>query len=173
MLLAVTLMRYAAHKNAENPLHFKMAAGGFRDMTRIAASRFGFWRDIYQANKTNLLQEIDTFIDVLQESRLAVANDGLEPVFDEAARARQLIPAGSKGLLTNLFDLTVDAEDKPGVLAKIATTLADANINIKDIEVLKVRENQGGTIRLTFASREERHNANELLSEARFACYWR
>ena len=63
-----------------------------------------------------------------------------------------------------LFEVLVVVEDKPGVIAIIAGELARYNINIKDIEVLKVREGEGGTLRLAFECEEEAQQAIEILS---------
>jgi prephenate dehydrogenase len=57
-----------------------------------------------------------------------------------------------KGFIHPLFELLVVAEDKPGVIAEIAVTLAREQININDIEIVKVREGEGGTMRLGFDS---------------------
>jgi len=54
-------------------------------------------------------------------------------------------------------------EDKPGVIARIAAELAGEGINIRDIEVLKVREGEGGTLRLAFEREEEALRAVELM----------
>ncbi len=53
--------------------------------------------------------------------------------------------------------------DEPGVLSRISTCLADNAINIRDIEVLKVRLGDGGTMRLAFNTSEEAHSAVRLL----------
>ena len=169
-ILAVALMQYVAQKNSENPLYLRMAAGGFRDMTRIASGRFGVWEDICEGNSRKIIEEMDAFGVVLRKLRGAVASGGLQGPFEHAARTRLAIPADSKGFLTPHFDLSVEVEDKPGVIAAISSSLADAVINIKDIEVLKVRENEGGTLRLSFSSETDRQRSYHLLREKGFKC---
>ena len=63
-----------------------------------------------------------------------------------------------------MFEVLVVVEDKPGMIARIATELARLKINIKDIEVLKVREGEGGTLRLAFELEKEALIAVELLN---------
>ncbi|MFQ5630422.1 MAG: prephenate dehydrogenase/arogenate dehydrogenase family protein [bacterium] len=169
-MLAIALMNYVAGKNDANILHLKMAAGGFRDMTRIASSPFTMWRDICAGNRENITAEINGFINALQDLCNLLKGGELEQAFDNAARNRLSIPKDTRGFLTRHFDLSVVVEDRPGVIAEIAVPLAECNINIKDIEVLKVRENEGGTIRLAFASAEKRKQARSLLESIGMVC---
>lgn len=169
-MLAVALMLHVAEKNRENALYLKMAAGGFRDMTRIASSPYFIWRDICAGNRAFLLQELDAFAEMLQKIRRDVESGELQADFDAAARYRLSIPSDTRGFLSPHFDLSVEVEDRPGVIAAISVPLAEADINIKDIEVLKVRENEGGTIRLAFASRGQRAEALRILTEKGFRC---
>jgi len=169
-LLAVALMNFVAQKHRDNPIYLKMAAGGFRDMTRIASSPYSIWRDICDGNRDKILQELDEFIDALQGLRGKLATGDLQAEFDRAARNRLSIPKDTRGFLQPLYDLSVEVEDRPGVIASISAALAEAEINIKDIEVLKVRENEGGTIRLAFESAPVRRRARALLQEIGFVC---
>lgn len=169
-MLAVALMRYIAEKNQINPLYLKMAAGGFRDMTRIASSSFTIWRDICEGNRENISAEIDGLIDMLSRLQEKLRNGALQSAFEQAARSRLSIPKDTRGFLSAHYDLTVVVEDRPGIIAQIATPLADAGINIKDIQVLKVRENEGGTMRLAFESQEMRARARAILQAHGFKC---
>lgn len=169
-MLAVALMQYVAGKNRENSLYLRMAAGGFRDMTRIASSPFAIWRDICAGNKQKIIAELDGFTAALQDIRTALLNDAMQVQFEAAARNRLSIPTDTRGFLRPHFDLSVVVEDRPGVIAGIATALAGREINIKDIEVLKVRENEGGTIRLAFVSEATRQAARELLEKQGYTC---
>ena len=86
-------------------------------------------------------------------------------MFDAAAETRAEIPSDSKGFLHPLREILVVVEDKPGVIAEISTLLATDDINILDIEVLKVREGEGGTLRLAFASLTHAERAINLLED--------
>lgn len=172
-VLAVALMNFVAERNRLNPLYLKMAAGGFRDMTRIASSPYHIWKDIIQGNRRRLAAELSAFIDCLQDMRRKILDGDLAGDFERAARNRLSIPKDTRGFMHPHFDISVQVEDRPGVIAAIATTLAEAQINIKDIEVLKVRENEGGTLRLAFESGEVRRRAVELLATRGFVCHER
>lgn len=167
-LLAVALMNFAGRRNQENPFYLRLAAGGFRDMTRIASSPYEIWSDILKTNSKNIVNAIDGFIETLTNVRELVGADALQAEFELAARNRLSIPKDTRGFLRPHFDISVVVEDKPGVIAAISGDLAAAGINIKDIEVLKVREGEGGTLRLAFETEEDRANALQVLSRAGF-----
>jgi prephenate dehydrogenase len=172
-MAAVALMNLVAGKQAESPHFLKMAAGGFRDMTRIASSPYGMWENILQTNADMITHFIDLYIEELRHVREVLSNQDLSTYFDKAARNRLSIPKDTKGFLRPQFDISVAVEDKPGMIAQIANVCARHNINIKDIEVLKIRENEGGTMRLSFSSEEARTMALSLLKNEGLECRMR
>ena len=146
-LLAVSLMDNAAHKNRA-PRVLQLAAGGFRDMTRIASSPFHVWKDILFNNRDETSRALREFEKLLGEVRKGLHQRSLSDVGKKFIRAksfRDSIPKNTKGFLHSLHDLFVWVDDKPGMLAKITATLFRSGININDIELLKIREGQGGT----------------------------
>jgi len=167
-MLAVTLMNLAAEANTSDANTLKLAAGGFRDLTRIASSPFAIWRDICATNSNEIARVIDEFIERLRLLRDQVGSEKLSEQFSRAADARALIHKDAKGFLSPLFEVVVTAPDEVGVIRRMAVGLADEGINIKDIEVLKVREGEGGTIMLGFASRQERQRAIKILAHLGF-----
>jgi prephenate dehydrogenase len=167
-LIAVALMEYVAGKNRESDAYLKLAAGGFRDMTRIASSPYGLWSDIFRTNEKNVADALESFLSALVSAKGNLTSGQLAPMFEAAARNRLSIPKDTRGFLRRHYDLSVVIEDKPGVIAAIATTLSDQDINIKDIEVLKVREGDSGTLRLSFESQDDRERASVLLNQTGF-----
>lgn len=165
-LLAVNLVNFAANcKNDINYIDF--AAGGFRDMTRIASSDFNIWRSIFDYNKENIVNNIELFINRLTEIKEAVNNNTHNLLLDEFEKARKHrdeIPKTSKGFLFPLFEIYVYVKDEPGVISKISTALFSNGINIKDIELLKIREGTGGMFRLSFESEKDATKAQEIIN---------
>ena len=90
--------------------------------------------------------------------------------FENAAKTRLSIPKDTKGFIHPNYDISVVVKDEPGMIAKIASALFEKNINIRDIEVLKVRLLEGGTLRLSFESEKNRETAIHLLTEKGFFC---
>lgn len=173
-LLAVTLMNYAADLNARDDAFLRLAAGGFRDMTRIASSPFDMWNDILIANHGAILDALAGFTAALQRTRNRVIEedlDALRSAFIASREARETIPRNTKGFLQPLSDLYVYAEDRPGELLTIIRTLYDAGLNVKDIELLKVREGTGGAFRVGFADEAAANTAEAALRTAGFTAY--
>lgn len=154
-LVAVTLMNMVGSLNDTDPRYFQLAAGGFRDLTRIGSSPFSMWSDILETNKAYIDEVIDEFVKLLEGHKKILDKENLQMIdksFQRARRLRDSIPRNTKGFLRPLVDVYIEVEDRPGVVSEISTALYRENINIKDIELLKIREGTGGTFRLSFES---------------------
>ncbi len=169
-LMAVSLINSASLK--ENDINFfDFAAGGFRDMTRIAASDYKIWDAVFRHNQKNVEMAIDNFINDLLVLKKLVASSESESIarrFENARIRRDEIPRNTKGFINTLFDLFVNVKDEPGILAKLTTLLFENGIDIKDLELLKVRQGSGGTFRISFESESAHSKAKDLLSDAGF-----
>ncbi|MDQ7815670.1 MAG: prephenate dehydrogenase [Melioribacteraceae bacterium] len=167
-LIAVSLINSASLK--ENDINFfDFAAGGFRDMTRIASSDFEIWNPVLHHNSKNIIYAMDNFINDLQNMKKLITSgksDSVLEYFESARIKRDEIPRNSKGFITSLFDLFVYVKDEPGILAKLTSILYTNEINIKDIELLKVREGSGGTFRISFESLEVSEKAKKILADS-------
>jgi len=163
-MIAVTLVNMVGEVTTDSAPYLQLAAGGFRDMTRIASSPFTMWDDICRTNDRAIKEAIDKFIEHLSKLRDRMGTRDIGKDFGKANVTRANIPKDTKGFMSTLFEVLVVVEDKPGVIAQIATELVRLNINIKDIEVLKVREGEGGTLRLAFELEKEAFMAVELLN---------
>ncbi len=165
-LLACTLVNTVGRvPGSEQAL--SLAAGGYRDTTRVAAGNPEMWRDIFLANRemlrvmlTLFRSELDAVARVLDEGDAG----GLQDWLREAQRRRESLPVRMKGFLNDLYEIVITISDRPGTIAAVATTLAAAGVNIADIEILRVREGEGGTVRLAFSSEQERDRAADLLA---------
>lgn len=170
-LVAVALAQYAGERHAIDGATLDLAAGGFRDLTRIASSPFDLWRDILTANHGPVLDALGGFASTIQTLRnrlIAEDDEALAAVFDDAHEARATIPERGKGFLEPLADVYVRAQDQPGELVTLTTALADAGLNIKEIELLRVREGTDGTFRLSFSDLPTAEQAAAVLDEAGF-----
>ncbi len=170
-LVSVSLINSANFK--ESTLNFfDYAAGGFRDMTRIAASDFKIWEPVLRENKKNIIQAIDNFILDLEAMKKSVHKEEykkLSDKFENARIKRDEIPKSNKGFLTQVYDLFIFVKDEPGVISKMSTALFQNNINIKDIELLKVRAGSGGTFRISFETEKEAERAKSILHSIGFS----
>jgi len=161
-LLAVSLINHLAGK--DDDLFRNLAAGGFRDMTRIASSSYDMWRDIIKTNGTEIMEALSDFRQDLDKLADNLQNDQyLEGAFRRARQERETIPRYSKGFLTPLVDIRVSVQDKPGELAKITNVIYYNGVNIKDIEIVTIREGEGGILRIGFSLKAEAAKAAEVL----------
>jgi prephenate dehydrogenase len=168
-LLSVALVNAAQEVENAIPGTLALAAGGFRDMTRIASSPYTMWHDILATNKEAIGAFLDLVIKRLDDMNKRLRSDSLGECFEASRTTRLAIPAYAKGFIQQLSEVLVVVKDQPGMIACIATLLADRNVNIKDIEVLKVREGEGGTIRLAFDGHAVAREAVDTLCQAGFA----
>ncbi len=166
-LIALSLVEFVGKRNEEEPAHLRMAAGGFRDMTRIASSPFRMWRDILQTNSEEIRHAIGDFRKYLDAIEGDL--DDASSHFENANEIRGTIPRDAKGFISPLSDVLVRVEDRPGILARMTTAIADAGISIMDIELLKIREGEGGTFRLAFHDSETAARAVEILCRTGFS----
>ena len=173
-LLAVALMNYVGRLHDADDAFLRLAAGGFRDMTRIAASPFDMWQDILVANEGPILDMLAGFATELQKTRNKVIAGDLRRLsedFQQARTSRNLIPRHSKGFLHPLADVYVYAEDRPGFLFRLTRVLHEAEINIKDLELLKIREGLEGVFRIGFESDAVAGRAIDALKSAGYQAF--
>jgi prephenate dehydrogenase len=170
-LLAVELVNLLGDLSSTDEHFNTLAAGGFRDMTRIASSEYTVWDDVIKANRSNIDAMLNSLISRLTSLGGALRGGDDSEIageFERARLARAGIRKGGKGFLHPLYDLYVVVEDRVGVLKEITSSLADAGVNIKDIELLKVREGSGGMFRLSFDSGDIQDRAAALLEQHGF-----
>ncbi len=149
-LLAGALMNQAADAAREDAVLLQLAAGGFRDMTRIAAGDPSIWPDILFENHDAIslaLEELEGRLAALRSALEARNRPSLEASLTSAALARRQLP----GRALNSEDmayLRVLLADTPGSLARVTTTASDMLVNIYDIEIAHAIEGNKGTLLL-------------------------
>lgn len=151
--------------------YFPLTAGGFRDTTRIAVSDSTMWTDILLQNSQAILPVLSSFQQSLEKLREALVNQSPEQLgklLQEAVESRTQLPTGMKSILPELFELAVMVPDQPGAIAELTVLLGEQKINISDIEIMRVREENGGTIRLGFTMEDQRDMAAKVLRERGF-----
>lgn len=165
---AAALVNVVKERDSKDGIMHTLAAGGFRDSTRIAASSPNMWEQICMTNSDNLVCLLDDYIGCLQNVRTQIADKNAKALYDFFNSARQYretfneSPSGAKDLLHTIY---LDIEDHPGKMAEVLELLAGCNINIKNISITHNRELELGTLRLEFYSADDRKNANQLLHD--------
>ncbi len=147
-LTAATMMRLADDRAEEHRAVLRLAAGGFRDMTRIAAGHPGIWPDICAENRRAIVAGLDDLIDGLAEVRDIVARgerDRLLDLLGQARRARVNLPA-RVARPEDLVELRLTIPDREGVLGPIFTLATDLDVSIVDFEVAHSMEGPEGVL---------------------------
>ena len=154
-LTAATLMNLAADTALEHATLLRLAAGGFRDMTRIAAGDPAIWPDICVQNRSGILEVLDRLLCALGEVRDLVAEGDRTMMLDVLERARHArvnLPAGAPSSdLTS--EIRVPVLDRPGVLAEVTTLLGEMAVNIYDLEIAHSAEGDRGVLVLVVDAR--------------------
>lgn len=147
-LAAATLMRLADERSEEHRALLRLAAGGFRDMTRIASGHPGIWPDICVDNRAAIVGVLDDLRSALGEMRdLVAAGDraGLLDRLDKARAARVNLPARFR-TAADLREVRIPVPDRPGVVADVAILAADLDVNIVDLEIAHSTEGPQGVL---------------------------
>jgi prephenate dehydrogenase len=149
---STALMGLAAEQEAGEPEILQLAAAGFRDLTRLAASNPDLWAGILRANQEAFSSALDLYVDRLNRLRELVAerSAGLEEAFAQAKRAR-LGLAAKPQVRAGVAVLQVPVPDRPGVLADLTAALGAADVNIEDLQIVHSPEGGRGTVHLTIA----------------------
>jgi prephenate dehydrogenase len=147
-LVAATLMNAASAGAEQDGALLRLAAGGFRDMTRVAAGHPGIWPDICAENAGPIVDALDGLVHDLTARRERVATHdrgALLEVLQRASAARRNLPARVVRP-DHLAELRIPVPDRAGVLAEITSLAADAGIGIYDIEIAHSAEGPRGVL---------------------------
>jgi prephenate dehydrogenase len=147
-LTAATLMALATDGAVEHAALLRLAAGGFRDMTRIAAGAPGIWPDICAENRSAIVESLDRLLSALADMRELVASGDRAGLLDALHRARvaRVSLPGQLPKAEALVEVRVPVPDRPGVLAEVTTLLGELNVNIEDLEIAHSVEGPQGVL---------------------------
>jgi prephenate dehydrogenase len=155
-LVAATLMNAAATAAEQDGSLLRLAAGGFRDMTRVAAGHPGIWPDICTENAGPIVEALDSLVAELTAMRERVAGNDRAALFEglqRASAARRNLPARFVRP-DDLSELRIPVPDQHGVLAEITSLAAEADISIYDIEIAHSAEGPRGVLILVVDTAE-------------------
>ncbi|SFI81873.1 prephenate dehydrogenase [Bacillus sp. 71mf] len=173
-LIAAGLVKQVEKHAGDNPLIHMLAAGGFKDITRIASSSPKMWSDIVKQNRFHLLQLLEEWITEMKQLQHTVAEGDAEVLhtyFAKAKEYRDSMPVRKSGAIPAYHDLYVDVLDKVGALAHITSILARHQISITNLQILEAREGLLGVLRISFQTEEDRMKATQSLQHERYQTY--
>lgn len=175
-IIAAQLVNLVRENDRDSDKMKTLAAGGFKDITRIASSSPVMWQNICLTNSRAIRSELESYISSLKEVSEALLNmDGkyLYSIFDTAGEYRNSIPNKAIGLMKKIFEIYMDIADETGAIASIATQLANEGISIKNIGIIHNREFEEGVLRIEFYEEKAMNNAVRLLKSRGYRIYER
>jgi prephenate dehydrogenase len=169
-ILSTNLIEIVNDKQKKLKNLFKLCAGGFRDMTRIAASNTKMWLDISLENREEIIKSIDLYIDYLKNFKKGLYEndaDYIKEHYLKAQKARINLPKYVEKDISKLFELKIAIPDKPGSLSEITLAISSKGINIEDISIFHSTEfSGGGILKLLIQGDNESHIAGEAVENA-------
>lgn len=165
-VIAASLVHQAEKTSLKQNLITRLAAGGFRDITRIASSSPEMWRDISLHNKSvliELLQEWQSEMEKISQMLQEEKEEDIYEYFFQAKRFRDEMPIKEKGAIPAFYDLFVDIPDYPGIISEITGYLAKENISLTNIRIRETREGIYGVLVISFQTEEDREKAEQCI----------
>ena len=173
-VIASSLVNLVRDSDNADGLMKMIAAGGFKDITRIASSSPVMWQQICLKNRSNISRILDGYIASLERAKELVdaGNEtGLYSLFETSRDYRDSMPNSSAGPIKKQFAFYCDIIDEAGGIATIATILASNNINIKNIGIIHNREFEEGALKIEFYDEASSVKAASLLQKYHYIIY--
>lgn len=173
-IIAATLVNMVQdHDDAKEHMR-ALAAGGFKDITRIASSSPVMWENICLTNPESIVSFLRIFNDYIQQTITAIEQNNstyLLDYFERSKNYRDSIPNKSVGILKPVYQILVDVLDEKGTIATVSTILASHDINIKNIGIIHNREFTQGVLHIEFYGEEACINAISVLKDYNYKLY--
>jgi prephenate dehydrogenase len=153
-LAAAGLMAVAADRAEEHAALLRLAAGGFRDMTRVASGAPDNWLDVCADNRPAIVSTLDALIDRLGELRDLVRSDARADLLARLQRARDArrnLPIHADHP-DELAEVRIPIPDRPGAAAEVFTLAAELGVNIDSFEVVHLAESNTGVAVILIAA---------------------
>ena len=175
-VIAASLVNLIAAIDDENETMKTIAAGGFKDITRIASSSPVMWQNICLSNKDQIISLIDAFTDQLAKARELISKEDGEAIyrfFESAKDYRDSLSIKTSGSMKKIYEFYCDLIDEAGGIATIATLLAGHNLSIKNIGIIHNREFEQGVLHIEMYDDTSLTEALALLQKYHYTVYTR
>ena len=175
-IVAASLVNLVRDSDSADGIMKMVAAGGFRDITRIASSSALMWQQICLSNPENISSLLSDYIRSLTLFKDKLDRRCGEALFDEFENARiyrDSFIAASSGPIKRSYDMYIDIADKSGALAHITALLAEQGLSIKNIGITHNRESEDGVLRLEFHDENSMKKAAVVLTAAGYRPHMR
>jgi prephenate dehydrogenase len=175
-VIAAALVNLVQGADTPDGILKSLAAGGFKDITRIASSNPVIWEHILLSNPDNVVSGLQEYVELIQKMIYDIRtgnSEGINAFFAASRSYRDSIPNNTSGVIRMTHELFVDIPDEPGALARVTTLLANGAINLKNFGVSHNREDEEGVLRLSFYEDSALKKAQDILSASGYKLYER
>ncbi len=175
-IIAAALVNLVHEKDTPAETMKTVAAGGFKDITRIASSSPDMWEQICTTNAENIISVLDAYTESLRNVRAQLAaKDGpaIHQLFEDSGQYRNSFADHSGGPLKKAYMLYCDMVDEAGGIAALATILASSGISLRNIGIVNNREFEEAVLRVEFYDEESLKKSVALLRKYRYTVYER
>lgn len=175
-IIASALVNLVKDSDYEDETMKKVAAGGFKDITRIASSSPEMWEQICSTNSENIMRVLDDYINSLISIRFSMAERDTKRIYELFATSRDYrnsLPDTGRGPIPPSYGIYCDMRDEAGGIAALASILASNSISIKNIGIVHNREFEEAVLNVEFYEEEVKEKAAELLRNYHYTIYER
>lgn len=175
-IIASALVNLVRDSDTKDGVMKLVAAGGFRDITRIASSSPEMWEQVCMTNRKNISAILQDYIDSLTRIRqeLDEARAGaIHDLFESSRDYRDSLPTRGRGPIQPAYEIYCEMVDEAGGIAALATILASNQINLKNIGIVHSREFVDAVLRIEFYDGPAMKKAADILRKYRYIIYER
>lgn len=152
-LVASSLVNLVKDADSPSGTMKRVAAGGFKDITRIASSSPEMWEQICMTNVEPIADMLERYIGSLQDILSEIKGhqgEAIYKLFEKSRDYRNTITDRAKGSVEPSYAFSVDVTDEVGAISTIAVILAAKGISIKNIGINNNRERGEGALKIEF-----------------------
>lgn len=167
-ILAAALVNLVKDNDYSDEVMKRVAAGGFKDITRIAAASPIMWEQICMVNSVPINKILRKYIDMLEDVYTHLSDKSslyINNMFEKSGEYRNSFDSNSQGVIISKHDISVHIQDKPGAISVISAILAANSISIKNIGINHNREKGEGALNISFYDADSCEMAGKLLRE--------
>ena len=165
-VVAASLVNVVQNTDDDRSIRKTIAAGGFKDITRIASGSPTMWQHIFLSNKNAVLKLIEEYEKELYKFKVAIQNSDASEIINLWTKSKDYrdsitIPDNAH---SRFYELYCDIDDRPGTLVGVLQLLANADISVKNIDIIHNREFEPGVLRIEFYSEDAIKKAKTVLT---------
>lgn len=165
-VIAASLVNLVKNSDDENATMKLLAAGGFKDITRIASSSPEMWEQICTTNTDAICELLDDYIASLEAIKDTISkkdHEAINSFFASSREYRNSVIDSRKGPITSQYLVYCDIQDREGALLSIIEKLTVNHIGIRNIEIVNNRESESGVLKISVGSELDRIAAINVL----------